>query len=88
MFQSWGHESPDVYTPQGLKAKLAALDSGEYGSVLRAKGIVPGADGAWLYFDYVPGEGEVRTGAADYTGRRCVIGSHLDHDGLHSLFGA
>ncbi len=45
-------------------------------------------DGTWLHFDYVPGEGEVRTGAADYTGRLCVIGSHLDHDGLHSLFGA
>ena len=72
MFQSWGHESPDVYTPQGLKAKLAALDSGEYGSVLRAKGIVPGADGAWLYFD---------------TGRLCVIGAGLRQDKLAALFG-
>ena len=87
MFQSWGHESPDVYTPQGLKAKLAALDSGEYGSVLRAKGIVPGEDGAWLHFDYVPGEAEVRTGGPDYTGRLCVIGAGLRQDKLAALFG-
>ncbi len=87
VFQSWGYESPDVYTPQGLKAKLAALDSGEYGSVLRAKGIVPGADGAWLHFDYVPGEAEVRTGGPDYTGRLCVIGAGLRQDKLAALFG-
>ena len=66
---------------------LTALDSGDYGAILRAKGIVPAADGQWLHFDYVPQEHEVRYGAADYTGRLCVIGSQLKEDGLKTLFG-
>ena len=63
------------------------LDSGEYGAILRAKGIVPAADGQWLHFDYVPQEHEVRYGAADYTGRLCVIGANLNEHKLHELFG-
>lgn len=67
---------------------LSALaDTGTYGTVLRAKGILPAADGSWLHFDYVPGEQNVRTGAADYTGRLCVIGAQLKEDKLAELFG-
>ena len=66
---------------------LDELDSGHYGTILRAKGIVPDADGGWLEFDYVPGEFEVRAGSADYTGRLCVIGAQLDEAGLARLFG-
>ena len=66
---------------------LTALDSGDYGAVLRAKGIVPAADGTWLHFDYVPGEQDIRTGAADYTGRLCVIGAQLNEAALKTLFG-
>ena len=67
-------------------ALLDLLDTGKYGSVLRAKGIVPTEDGTWLHFDYVPGEQNVRTGAADYTGRLCVIGAGLDTGALAALF--
>ena len=68
---------------------LKALDDAEkYGAVLRAKGIVPAADGGeWLHFDYVPGAPEIRRGSADYTGRLCVIGSELDEERIASLFG-
>ena len=66
--------------------KRQLLDTGKYGSVLRAKGIVPTEDGTWLHFDYVPGEQNVRTGAADYTGRLCVIGAGLDTGALAALF--
>ena len=66
---------------------LAALDSGEYGAILRAKGILPAAEGQWLHFDYVPEEHEVRTGGAEYTGRLCVIGADLREDRLKALFG-
>ena len=76
----------DVNTPEKLEGVLAALDSGQYGAVLRAKGIVPGGEGGWLHFDYVPQEHQVRTGPADYTGRLCVIGSKLDEAGLKALF--
>ena len=62
------------------------LDSGAYGAVLRAKGIVSGGDGTWYHFDYVPGDHQVRTGSADYTGRLCVIGSGLKEEGLRTLF--
>ena len=86
MFQSWGKESPDRYTPEAIREKLQALDSGAYGQVLRAKGIVPAADGSWIHFDYVPGEADVRTGPAAFTGRLCVIGAHLDEDKLAALF--
>ena len=87
MFQSFGGETPRVYTEAELNGAFAALDSGEYGAVLRAKGIVPAADGTWLHFDYVPGEQDIRTGAADYTGRLCVIGAQLNEAALKTLFG-
>ena len=87
VFTSWGTETPKTFTEEGIRAILTALDSGKYGAILRAKGIVPTADGRWLHFDYVPAEHEVRYGAADYTGRLCVIGSCLDEHVLRGLFG-
>ena len=87
MFSSWGRETVKPFTRDGLERILTELDQGKYGSILRAKGIVPGEDGQWLHFDYVPEEHEVRTGPADYTGRLCVIGAKLDEDGLAALFG-
>ena len=87
MFTSWGVETPRQFTESEIHRILEALDSGEYGSILRAKGIVPAADGKWLHFDYVPEEHEVRFGAADYTGRLCVIGAELDEGKLKTLFG-
>ena len=87
MFTSWGAETPKQFTQADIDRILTALDSGEYGAILRAKGIVPAADGQWLHFDYVPQEHEVRYGSADYTGRLCVIGSQLKEDGLKTLFG-
>ena len=87
VFTSWGAETPKQFTQVDIDRILTALDSGEYGAILRAKGIVPAADGQWLHFDYVPQEHEVRYGAADYTGRLCVIGSQLKEDGLKTLFG-
>ena len=87
VFTSWGAETPKQFTQADIDRILTALDSGEYGAILRAKGIVPAADGQWLHFDYVPQEHEVRFGAADYTGRLCVIGSQLKEDGLKTLFG-
>ena len=86
VFTSWGLETHKPTTPEAVRAALAALDSGEYGQVLRAKGIVPAADGTWLHFDYVPGEADVRTGPADYTGRLCVIGAQLNEEKLAALF--
>lgn len=86
VFTSWGTESPRKYSKEKLCALLDLLDTGKYGSVLRAKGIVPAEDGTWLHFDYVPGEQNVRTGAADYTGRLCVIGAGLDTGALAALF--
>ena len=71
-----------------LKVKLAALDAADtYGVVLRAKGMVAGDDGQWIYFDMVPGEYEIREGEPDYTGRLCVIGTHIDEHRLEELFG-
>ena len=70
-----------------ILAKLADEESTEFGIILRAKGIVAAEDGRWLHFDLVPGEEEVRYGAADYTGRICVIGSELKEDKLAELFG-
>ena len=87
VFTSWGAETPKQFTQADIDRILTALDSGEYGAILRAKGIVPAADGQWLHFDYVPQEHEVRYGAADYTGRLCVIGSQLKEDKLAELFG-
>ena len=87
VFTSWGAETPKQFTQADIDRILTALDSGDYGAILRVKGIVPAADGQWLHFDYVPQEHEVRYGAADYTGRLCVIGSQLKEDGLKTLFG-
>ncbi len=86
VFASWGRETPKVFAKADLEGILTALDSGEYGAILRAKGIVNGSDG-WLEFDYVPEEHEVRSGRADYTGRLCVIGAQLKETELATLFG-
>lgn len=90
VFTSWGKETPKKFTEEqvrGILEKLADEDSREYGIILRAKGIVPDENGKWLHFDLVPGEEEVRYGAAEYTGRICVIGSELKEDKLTELFG-
>ena len=87
VFTSWGAETPKTFTEAGIRSILQQLDSGKYGKILRAKGIVPAADGGWLHFDYVPEEADVRRGSADYTGRLCVIGAELDEGGLKTLFG-
>lgn len=86
VFTSWGAETPRVFTAERLENILTGLDSGKYGAVLRAKGILPAGDGTWLHFDYVPEEHQIRTGPADYTGRLCVIGGKLDEAGLKTLF--
>ena len=87
VFTSWGQETPHQYTEEKLREILGALsDSDSCGIILRAKGIVPCTDGSWLHFDMVPEEYEVRRGEADYTGRLCVIGSHLDEEALAGLF--
>ena len=88
VFTSWGVETVKTFTEGDLERILSALDSGEYGAILRAKGIVPAADGGqWLHFDFVPEEHQVRRGPADYTGRLCVIGAELKEDKLAALFG-
>ena len=88
VFTSWGKETTHKYTEAELNAALTALGDVTLGTVLRAKGIVPCADGGeWLHFDYVPGAPEIRRGSADYTGRLCVIGSELDEERIASLFG-
>ena len=86
VFTSWGVETVKVFTESELETILTALDSGDYGAILRAKGIVHSEDGKWLHFDFVPEEHQVRFGAADYTGRLCVIGSQLKEDKLAELF--
>ena len=86
VFTSWGVETAKKFTKEQLQAALQALDSGKYGVVLRAKGIVDGGDG-WFEFDFVPGEQEIRTRGADVTGRLVVIGSKLDEAGVAALFG-
>ncbi len=87
VFTSWGVETPKKFTAEEITEMLDELDFGMYGAVLRAKGIVQSADGEWLHFDYVPGESEIRTGAASYTGQICVIGAELKKDKLAELFG-
>ena len=87
VFTSWGVETVRVFGEDELSVMLAKLDDGEYGMVLRAKGIVPCADGGWIHFDYTPGEQNIRKGPADYTGRLCVIGSKLADEKLAQLFG-
>lgn len=86
VFVSWGAETPRKFTEDELRHILAQLESGEYGTVLRSKGLVDAADGQWLYFDYVPGEPDIRRGAPGVTGRICVIGSQLKEDKLQALF--
>ncbi len=89
VFVSWGMETPAVYAAEQLEAMLKALEQQEiYGTVLRAKGMLPSADGTWTYFDYVPGEWEVRPGKPAVTGKICVIGSGLHQDALQQLFQA
>ena len=85
VFTSWGVETNKKFTEEELESLLAALASGEYGQVLRAKGIVDGGSD-WLYFDYVPDEPDVRTGAPGVTGRLCVIGCQLEEEKLKALF--
>ena len=87
VFSSWGKETPKLYSKAALDDILTKLDSGDYGHILRAKGIVNGTDGAWIEFDYVPEEHEIRAGHPDYTGRLCVIGSNLKEEKLAELFG-
>ena len=89
VFVSWGMETPAVYSREQVENILAALEQQDvYGMVLRAKGMLPSADGTWTYFDYVPGEWEVRSGKPAVTGKICVIGSGLKQDALQSLFTA
>ena len=87
VFTSWGVETARKFTVDFIDAALKELDSGKFGMVLRAKGIVPAADGTWIHFDFVPGEENVRLGGADITGKLCVIGSKLDEKGIAALFG-
>ena len=80
-------ETPKKFTEEELRATLAQLDDeARFGAVLRAKGILDASDGGWLYFDFVPGEIDLRRGAAAVTGRFCVIGSKLNESALKELF--
>lgn len=87
VFTSWGKETPKTFSEGEIRAILEKLDSGSCGKVLRAKGIVNGESGAWIEFDFVPGEIEIRAGRPDYTGRLCVIGAELEEAKLADLFG-
>ena len=87
VFESWGMETPQKYSAEEVERMLEALeDADTYGFVLRSKGMLPSADGTWVHFDYVPGEPQIRAGAADVTGKICVIGSGLHQDNLEKLF--
>lgn len=87
VFTSWGEETPNKYDKEALDAILKKLaNTNEYGSILRAKGMLPANDGTWMYFDLVPEEYEIREGNPDYTGRICVIGAELKEDALKELF--
>ena len=87
IFASWGFETPAAYTREELEHILEELeDEKRYGSILRAKGMVPAGDGTWLNFEYVPGESNVRAGAAEVTGKICVIGAQLNEENLGTLF--
>ena len=90
VFTSWGRETAKKYSDDQIRSILKTLsesDENSYGIILRAKGMVPRADGTWINFDMVPEESEVRDGAADYTGRLCVIGSKLNEEKIAELFG-
>ena len=87
VFTSWGVETAKKFTLSQIHGALDALDSGAFGMILRAKGIIPCAEGGWIHFDYVPGEQNVRMGSADVTGKLCVIGAQLDENAVAGLFG-
>ena len=87
VFDSVGFETSRHFTEESIRTALEKLDSGDYGIILRAKGIVAGEDGKWIHFDFVPGEADVRFGGADVTGKLCVIGSKVDRDAVATLFG-
>ena len=87
VFTSWGKESPVKFSIEKIESILTALDSGDYGNILRAKGMVPSEEGTWVYFDYVPEEHDIRTGKPAVTGKFCVIGAELKEDKLKELFG-
>ena len=87
VFTSWGVETAKKFDKAAIEAALRELDTGKYGAILRAKGILPAADGSWIHFDYVPEEYNVRTGSADIIGKLCVIGSKLDEAGVAALCG-
>ena len=87
VFTSWGVETPKKFTESGIRAMLDELsDAEKFGTILRAKGFVDASDGEWIYFDYVPGEADIRRGSATVTGRLCVIGSKLNEQALKELF--
>ena len=87
VFTSWGRETPKAFSKADIEHILTELDTEHYGKILRAKGIVSGENGAWIEFDFVPEEHQVRPGHPDYTGRLCVIGAELKEDKLAQLFG-
>ena len=80
-------ETAKKFTADEIRYVLTELDSEKYGAVLRAKGIIPSVDSKWIYFDYVPGEQDIREGSASVTGKLCVIGAKLDEPGIAALFG-
>jgi hypothetical protein len=85
VFDSWGYETPAKYSRTEIDHILEELDSGLYGAVLRAKGMVPDTEGGWIYFDFVPGEVNVRAGAPSVTGKFCVIGAELKTNKIEEL---
>ena len=88
MFTSWGRETVKKYKKEDIEKILETLsESEDYGTILRAKGMLPAEDGTWIYFDMVPEETEIREGAPEYTGRLCVIGSKMNESKLEELFG-
>ena len=87
VFTSWGVETHKKFDKAAVEAALHELDSGKYGTVLRAKGIIPAVDGIWIHFDMVPEEIDIRTGSAAINGKLCVIGAQLDEKGIAALFG-
>jgi G3E family GTPase len=86
VFDAWGEETPALYDRRKIEEILTKLDTGQYGNVLRAKGMLPTTDGSWIYFDYVPGESSLRDGKAQVTGKICVIGESLKTRDLQALF--
>ena len=87
VFTAWGVETAKSFTVEEIRTALQALDTEQYGQILRAKGVVACADGSWIHFDFVPQEINVRSGSADVTGKLCVIGAQLDEFGISKLFG-